>query len=196
MHKSLFCLLLGISGIAFQNKTNITKWVIVGGCSLKVDGATNINNFTCGINNYSNPDTIIVDRRNNQKVQLNGSIQLDVQNFDCRNPVMTADLRKTLKVKEFPKLTVRFVSIDRYPNANAGNEITQGSVIIELAGISKRVDVDYKVAASNNNFINLVGSRRIHFSDFNIIPPRKLGGMIKTNDELSVEFNLKMKVLN
>jgi hypothetical protein len=129
-------------------------------------------------------------------VLLSGNIQLDVQNFDCHNGIMTADLRKTLKAKEYPKLVIRFLNITRYPDANARQSITKGAVFIELAGVSKRFDVDYKVVSADNNYINLVGSRVVNFSDFNISPPRKLGGMIRTRNELSVEFNLRIKVIN
>lgn len=71
---------------------------------------------------------------------------------------------------------------------------TKGAVLIELAGVARQFEVAYKVAADRNT-INLVGTQQVHFSDFNITPPRKLGGMIRTENELSVEFNLKIKVI-
>jgi hypothetical protein len=196
MKPSLLYLFILFSGFNVQdNKSNVIKWVITNGCSLKIDGSTNINNFSCAIINYSKHDTILVVMSTNQSVQLNGAIKLNVQNFDCHNPMMTADLRKTLKVKDYPKVTIRFISLNRYPDAGKQN-IIKGLVVIELAGVSKRFDVDYKITPAEKAFINLVGSRKVNFSDFNIMPPRKLGGMIKTNDELSVVFNLRMKVID
>jgi hypothetical protein len=197
MRSRLLYLFIIISGFNFQgNKVVITKWVIISGCSLKVDGSTNINNFSCAILNYSNPDTIIVARSGNLPVRLNGNIQLDVQHFDCYNPIMTADLRKTLKVKQYPKVVISFLSMDKYPEVNPKQVVTKGLVEIELAGVTKRFEVNYKIVAAGNAYISFVGSRTVNFSDFNISPPRKLGGMIKTNNELSVEFNLRMKVLD
>ncbi|MBD0278122.1 MAG: YceI family protein [Bacteroidota bacterium] len=197
MRTLLLYLFILFLGLYFQhNYTNATKWVIISGCSLKVDGSTNINNFSCAIANYSTPDTILVFRNGNQPVLFNGNIRLPVQNFDCHNPVMTADLRKTLKAKEFPQLIIRFISMNKYPDAGSRQDITKGIVVIELAGVSKRFEVDYKVVAADRNYINLVGSRKVNFTDFNITPPRKIGGMIQTNNELSVVFNLKMKVLD
>jgi hypothetical protein len=197
MKNRLLYLLIIFLGFSFQgNKPNVLKWVITNGCSLKVDGSTNINNFSCGITNYNRPDTIVVTRSGNQPVFLNGNIKLDVPNFDCHNPIMTADLRKTLKVKEFPQLMIFFVSMNKYPDGNNKQDVTKGTVLIVLAGVSKRFEVDYKIVSAENNFINLIGSRKVNFSDFNLTPPRKLGGMIQTSNELSVEFNLRMKVLN
>jgi hypothetical protein len=137
----------------------------------------------------------MVNRGGNQPVVLNGNIQLDVQSFDCHNLLMTADLRKTLNAKTHPNLVIRFISINKYPDSGK-QDITKGTVAIELAGVSKRFEVNYKVLPTERIYINLVGSRQVNFSDFNINPPRKLGGMIQTNNELNVEFNLRMKVLD
>ena len=189
----LICFIL--VGFGFQNKPANTRWVVVSGCWLKVDGSTNVNNFSCAIPSYSNPDTISVIRSGTPAIMLNGNIRMEVQRFDCKNPVMTADLRKTLKVKQYPQLIIRFLSMTKYPDAYSTGETTRGMVVIDLAGVSKKFEVDYKVVSANSGFVQLEGTRKLHFSDFEIDPPRKLGGMIKTNNELSVVFNLRMKVL-
>ena len=44
----------------------------------------------------------------------------------------------------------------------------------------------------NLKVIHLIGDRSVNFSDFNITPPRKLGGIIKANDRLDVEFGLDL----
>lgn len=167
------------------------------GGSLKVDGSTNINKFSCIIANHTKSDTISIYKDPAKEVlPLSGVIKLDVQNFDCHNPVMTGDLRKTLKAKQFPQLSVRFLNLSKYPNLNSRQDLIKGAVAIEIAGVTKRVEVDYKIVSTGGSIINLIGSRQVNFSDFNIIPPRKIGGMIQTNNELSVVFNLRIKVID
>lgn len=168
----------------------------MSGGSLKVDGSTNINQFSCAITNYSKPDTINVTRSNTLSVKLNGAIRLDVKNFDCHNKPMTDELRKILKAKEHPKLMIKFVSVNQYPEPHTKHTVINGIVFIELAGVTKKYEVHYKVISSDNTHIHLVGSREVLFTDFNITPPKKLGGMIRTNDKLQVEFNVKMKVID
>lgn len=195
MKRALLYICMVFSAFGFQgNKAATTRWVITNGCSLKVNGSTNVNKFSCAITNYNRPDTIFVSQTPNQPLGLQGNIQLDVQQFDCGNPIMTADLRKTMKVKEYPKLMIFFININNYPEAGAQG--IKGSVVIVLAGVSRRFEVDYRVVSADNGFINLEGSRKVNFTDFNLTPPRKLGGMIKTNNELSVVFDLRMKVLH
>jgi hypothetical protein len=180
--------------MAFRDKGVTTiKWVITSGCSLKVNGSTNINKFSCVIGNYNRPDTITTVSGNNQPVKMTGNIQLEVGKFDCHNAIMTADLRKTLKSETHPRLMIFFISMNQYPAP--GKWGLKGSVLIVLAGVSKNFEVDYKLVSAEKDLITLEGTRQVLFSDFNLKPPRKLGGMIKTNNELNVVFTLKMKVL-
>ncbi len=170
------------------------SWILSKACSLKVNGSTNINKFNCTIPDYPLPDTLTFSReKNTETIRISGAMVLEVKNFDCHHPIMTADLRKTLKVKEFPKITVTFISLSKYPEHD--NENITGTVTIQLAGATRRFEVDYRFTQQNDETLTLIGTKQVNFSDFNITPPRKLGGMIKTNNELSVEFILKARIL-
>ncbi len=174
----------------------LAKWVLIRGSSLKVSGSTNINKFTCDISDYSGPDTILVYKNNSNEFlfPLKGAIRLDVKSFDCHNAMMTSDLCKTLKSKEFPKLTIHFISLSKMPDFKSSGENISGLVNIEVAGVSKNYFVNYSFSKENNTgIIHLIGRRPVNFSDFNLSPPKKLGGMIRTREELLVEFNITMK---
>lgn len=171
------------------------KWILSKQCTLKVNGSTNVNKFSCTIPEYAQPDTLILTRENKQRpVKIKGAMILDVQKFDCKNAMMTNDLRKTLKAKLYPKLTVTFESLSSYPDATTPGAAIKGMVTIELAGAIKRFEVDYQYVATGEKMLRLIGTKKVNFSDFNIDPPKRLGGMIKTNNELSVEFMLNIKI--
>jgi hypothetical protein len=171
------------------------RWVINENSSLCVNGTTNINKFACEILSYGKTDTLTVGK-NNKEIVLSGSMGLDVKSFDCHNSIMTHDLRKTLKESQFPILHIRFLSLSKMPELSAHPEFITGMVEIEIAGVNKRFDVKYQITQDDQKVIHLLGARDINFSDFNLIPPRKLGGMIKTNDKLSVSFQLNMKTMD
>jgi hypothetical protein len=173
------------------------KWVLGKDCTLKVNGSTNINKFSCIIPDYPKPDTLtIYGPDQNESIQIAGSMVLDVQSFDCHNLMMTKDLRKTLKQREFPKIRISFINLSKYPDRGGEAEHIKGAVNIELAGIKKRFNINYRIIPNGKSKLTLIGSQTINFSDFDIVPPRKLGGMIKTNDMLSAEFVLKVNILN
>lgn len=161
---------------------------------MRVNGNTNVNKFSCVIDGYSKPDTLSIHSIcKDGTVTMSGSIGLPVASFDCRNSVMTSDLRKTLKAKDYPKLSIHFVSLRQYPAFVSGKEVTCGTVTIELAGVSRKFAINYRVSKDGQEVISLAGSQIIRFSDFGLTPPRKMGGMIKANDQLEVEFFLFFK---
>lgn len=170
------------------------SWILSKACSLKVNGSTNINTFNCSIPDYPAPDTLTFSKeKNTEAIKISGAMVFGVKKFDCHHPIMTADLRKTLKAKEFPNITVSFISLSKYPEQS--NENITGTVTIQLAGTTRHFEVEYRFTQQNDDTLTLIGTRQVNFSDFNITPPRKLGGMIKTNNELSVEFILKARIL-
>jgi hypothetical protein len=193
MKKVLFFLMILFSLSGFNTIDSITSWVVMQGSSLSVNGSTNISNFQCEIANYSMPDTLTCIKSSKaQSLAMNGKLNLDIESFDCHNKMMTNDLRKTLKSKTFPKLTIRFISINGYPNFKSPVKII-GVVDIGLAGVVKRFEINYVFSEDDTNIVHLKGDRNILFSDFNLIAPSKLGGVIKAKDELQVAFKLNLK---
>ncbi|MEJ7779604.1 MAG: YceI family protein [Daejeonella sp.] len=164
-------------------------------CSLKVSGKTNVNKFSCVINNYTKLDTITHSKSSIEPLKLTGSLQLDILDFDCNDPIMTKDLRKSLKHKEFPRMIIRFISLSRYPKFKEKPDHLTGIVAIELAGVTKHFEVNYLFQQDGHSTARLVGTRKVNFSDFNLTVPKKLAGIIKAGNELNVEFNLRFRII-
>lgn len=188
----LILLVLGFTG----PDTNMAIWVVMPGSNIRVNGATNINSFACDVINYSFPDTLTCFKQVDkvQMLPMSGKLQLDVEAFDCHNKMMTNDLRKTLQVKTYPKLIIRFISINSFPDFKKPSRIT-GVVDITLSGVTKRFEIDYLFTIDNQQGLHLKGDRNVNFSDFHLTPPSKLGGIIKAKDQLGVEFVLNLKPL-
>ena len=184
------------SGFNFQSGTRANIWVIQKNCFLKVSGKTNVNSFNCVINSYAKPDTLTYFGSSTGSLKLSGSVQLDIRDFDCYDQMMTKDLRKTLKYKEYPKMIIHFISLKRYPKFREKPDAITGFVAIELAGITKQFEVNYLFRSDGPAAATLVGTRKINFSDFNLDPPRKLGGVIRAGNELNVEFDLKFRIVD
>ena len=171
----------------------VKKWIISKNSSLSVNGSTNVNKFSCVIPTYDQVDTLTLSKnKTNTEVILSGTIGLNISSFDCHNSGMTKQLRKTLNEKQFPVLRIKFLSLNKIPVLTTNPQSITGLVEIEIAGVGKRFEVNYQITKNDQKNIHLLGTREINFSDFNLIPPRKLGGMIKTKDQLSVDFQLNM----
>jgi hypothetical protein len=185
-------LIIGLTLMSFAAKSQ-TKWLISETSSLSVKGSTNVNKFTCDIPNCDQ-DTLTI-WKSDTGIKMSGSINPTVLSFDCHKAMMTRDLRKTLEAKKYPKLHIRFLSLSQLPGLSGNPTSVNGQVEIEIAGIKKLYEIDYSISVDTNKMIHLLGSRDLTFSDFKLIPPRKLGGMIKVKDQLTVAFNLNMKTI-
>lgn len=177
--------------------TYATKWIVLKDCTVLVNGSTNINKFTCSVPDYGSNDTLTCFRNDNGKVVLmKGALDIPVDGFDCGNAMMTKDLRKAIHSKIFPYLRIKFISLQRYPALKVMQEEITGIVDIELAGITKQLQVNYTISMDEKGIVCLRGSQNILFSYFGLVAPRKLGGMIKTNDRLDVVFTIHCRIIN
>lgn len=196
--KNLLAVLLFFSLSSFDSFKNTdkkpSKWIISETSSLIVNGSTNVNKFSCVILPSPKSDTVLVSNDKSNNIMLSGAIHISVSEFNCDNPIMTRELRKTLKEKEYPYLHIRFVSLKEISTINNQTKVIKGLIEIELAGKIKRFQISYLLNANKNQMI-LSGTQAINFSDFNLQPPKKMGKLIKAKDKLEVALYLKMELI-
>ena len=103
--------------------------------------------------------------------------------------MLTSDLRKTLKASEYPNLVIRFVALERLPVFENNHDVVNGFVDVSLAGVTKRFIIPYKLEKTGS-VVYLNGARTFSFSDFKLVPPQKLGGIVKVKNDFDVDFQL------
>jgi hypothetical protein len=204
-YRSLFYLLIFIVATFLQSgtpkekekgmKKEVARWAVQKSSTLHIKGSSNVNNFGCDITGYYQPDTITCfqDSQSDKPIPLKGSLEIDVLSFDCHNRILTSDLRKTLKSNEYPKLIIRFLSLERNPIIKNNKDVLKGTVLIELAGSSKCFDMCYSFEKSDISFFKLNGNQTFSFADFKLAPPSKFGGLVKVKDKFVVDFNLLLQ---
>jgi hypothetical protein len=180
------------------NDNRPVMWIVDKTSMLKVNGRSNLSEFSCEITQNYKPDTIYCYNNTsaNKPVRLSGCVELDVFGFNCHNEILTRDLRKTIKANEHPKLSIRFISLDRLPANILHEQYVYGTVEIALAGATKRMCLPFEFIKRNQTSFILNGKTNFCFSDFKLIPPSKLGGIIKVKDDFSVAFSLSMVSVN
>ena len=193
----IFKLSLTLFGLVLfpKNEKPLTNnWVICENSILVVNGSTNINKFSCSINSYTNVDTLSIELdKINKKIVLKGAMNIAISGFDCNNSMMTKELRKTLKQEEFPVMQVYFLSLNSPSNIYQNQTNLKGTVAIQIAGVKKKFDIYYTISIADNGILHMSANKDINFSDFNLIPPRKMGRLVQAKDKLNVLLDLKMK---
>jgi len=196
---SIICFLF-ILNAAFIKKNvqnvSLAKWVVEKSSSLNIQGETNINSFQCDVTEYLRADTLVYLKNDlTKKLSFtNSSLVVDIRRFDCHNRFITDDFRSALKADENPNLKILFLTIDQFSN-NCNNQVVKGIVDVQLARTVKRTEIDYTVKCLPGNRIQMNGSHVFSFSDFNLKAPRKLAGLIRTKDQITVNFQLFFRAL-
>jgi hypothetical protein len=174
-----------------------SKWVILKTSTLDIAGHTNVSHFSCGVPQYTEPDTLTFLAEGSQGqipgIPLTGTVRLSIDQFDCRSRMMTNEFKKALLSATYPKLSISFVNLERMPTFTTRPETIKGWVEIELAGTCKVFEINYTARRSDACAVALTGERALCFHDFGLEPPTKMGGLVKVNDTLHVHFTLCMR---
>lgn len=145
---------------------------------IKINGSTNINKFQCVNNKFKNDGGVYTFSEKNLP-----NIVLKVADFDCGNRMMTKDFQKILNAEKFPNMTIRFISFIK-------NKVGINALVeVKMMDQSKRYNIEFDI--ENNK---LIGRKNVKFSDFNITPPKRMGGMIVVKDDLDLIFSLAAKI--
>jgi hypothetical protein len=174
---------------------SFARWVVEKNSSLNIQGETNINSFQCDVTEYLKADTLVYTKNDATRKLCftNSCLVIDVNRFDCHSKFITEDFRSALKADENPKLRIVFLTIDEF--SNTSSQFVKGIVQIELAHASKQVEINYTIKALPGNRIQINGSHIFSFTDFNLKAPRKLAGLIRTKDEIKVNFQLFFRAI-
>jgi len=180
-------------GHSAQINTNSARvrWVVQKTSSLQITGKTNVGPFGCAVKSYYKTDTITYNEHSGyrKEMPLTGTLQVAIKDFNCHNNGLTNDLRKTLKSVNHPYLTIALLSLERAPILDDKTDTLNGWIDVSLAGVTKRVQIAYTLQ-KDKTVIRLNGAQKFCFAQFNLVPPQKLGGMIKVKNDFLVDFNL------
>ena len=149
---------------------------------VSINGTTNINTFKCVNNSFHQLVPLSLNHSSDNKF-AETSINLIVKDFDCRNRIMTNDFRDIIRADKYPFLNITFLSLDK-----KDQNTYKAYVQVKMMNKVKKYFVDLTLKDSV-----LVGKKTLRFSEFDIVPPKKFGGMVSVKDDLNLAVSLKVK---
>jgi hypothetical protein len=187
-------LLIIFISLSFINASNpsIEKWVIEKNSVFSIEGKSNVAPYLCKTSQYMKNDTILIIRDENETKPLffQGGLKLMVKWFDCGQQFMTKEMQKTLKADKRPEMKINLVSL---AGSQKHGQTVKGVVDVEIAGISKRIDINFDVKKPRSTSLCFIGKKHLKFSDFNLVPPEKLAGLVKVEQDILVKFEINMR---
>lgn len=170
----VFGLILVLTAALFSTPKD---YLLVSTKQFTVQGTTSIGGFECNYD-MNAKDTLFFNQPNRTK-KISHSVP--VKSFGCGNFMLNNDFRKTLKEKEFPNVTIEL------SNFKKSDENYSCDLTLNLVGKQKT----YKNLPLKYDKSSLIGNITLQFSDFNLTPPKKIGGMIKINEEIKLFVSLQ-----
>lgn len=149
--------------------------IIIDQLQIEIHGNSTVGKYSCS-NTLAYRDTIYL--HSNSKNSLKSEIPMS--NFQCGNRIMDKDLKTTVKASKFPKSTVSITNIKAH-------------------GTQYKCNINFRITDKTLTFQNLIlkntketleGSVAVNFSDIELEPPTKMGGIIKVKDEFVIHFSL------
>lgn len=152
---------------------------------------SNVNKllFTCEIDEMNTPFREVIYESGNSGSAI---INIPLKDFNCVNKAALNDFLSLLKADRHPDFLIII------PDLNIINCYNKDSVIIRdvsanVAGVTKKYDVSFRIENTNTGFCLYTGTLRILLSDLNIKPPVKYFGLVRVKNEVLVKFGLYLK---
>ena len=185
--------LLGLGEVVYSQITYIPD----SSSRLWVEGRSNINEFECQANQYSGKASLIDSNEQIEFIQEEQGrvflqVEIRVDGFECGKNRMNRDLQDALKSSEFPEITFLFGSAEilEMPSENDQAFDLEVSGFLTVAGNTRNIRFNTRAFFLEANKVRAIGNTTIKMSDYDVTPPTALMGLIKANDELTVNFDL------
>lgn len=114
-------------------------------------------------------------------------ITVPVREFKCTNKMAYNDFLTLLKEGQYPEMTIT-IPQKVIPRIYSTDSVVLNDVLISIAGVSKKYDIECKIENLNTDDQFLIGTAKIRLSDLEIEPPVKSFGLVKVRDEIIVKF--------
>ncbi len=163
------------------------------GCAnfLVINGESNINKFS-----FSYMTPLLTRGGNSNKGAEDEKIdfKIPVHQFKSGNPRMYDDFLTLLKAKEYPYIVISLMT------GNSNREINSGisrneRISVTIAGVTREYTINCTLAHCNEDLV-LNGRQTIKLTDFGLIPPVRLSGIVKVENEINVRFGFIVNFTN
>jgi hypothetical protein len=164
---------------------------------LWIEGRSNINQFDCIANEYSGQaivtNTAVTKNENTEfRNELDINVEILVDGFECGRNRMNRDLKDALKSDQYPKIIFEYedaeiLSIPEY-ESDSYRMLVSGDLTV--AGVTRRIEFETNGLYRNDGRMEAMGKKEIKMTDYNVVPPSGLFGLVKAQDELTVHFDI------
>lgn len=166
--------------------------------TIEIKGSTPINSFTMDVKHVDGflhtpiPDPTANAYPQNMEIQVS-MLQVPTRSIKGSNRIMSKKTHQALGAEQFPTINYEISWVDlteadvNLQDSVVTNVLTHGSLSIK--NVSKLVHVPIDIYGYKD-FIRAKGKYTINMTEFNVDPPSTLFGAVKSDEEITITFDL------
>jgi hypothetical protein len=186
-------LLIFITAISFLATENLTeKKYFAKNVSLSIKGTSTLHDWEMK-SNEGKVEAIFISGSNNKLGSLSGlSFSLPAKSLKSGHNLMDNNTYKALKAEAHPQITFTLSSsvITQSEGVNFQLKCTGK---LTIAGTTRDTELlaNGKLNPADNS-LAISGTKKMKMTEFNVKPPTVMMGTVKTGDEITINYNLKL----
>jgi len=174
------------------------KMQVLDESRLYLEGKTNINQFSCNCTEKFPAKEIQFNSTPENKTAHFDKTEMEITTtkLDCGKKAINKDLAEALKAEQHPKIKLELCSLT-FPEA-AHSEAWQkvkAETFLTIAGTTRTVNMMVQARQSGQNEYQIKASKELKMTDFGIDPPTALLGLIKVKDDITLHFDLAVRIM-
>lgn len=156
--------------------------------NINIHGDAGVADFTCEFNmNYLQAPEKILYRTANQKIVFSDAeLILENRGFDCGNKSRNKDFHEMVRTEEYPEMKITLLEVMR----QNGKEV-EANVHIWIAGEENNYTIPVEIL--EGSALQIKGQFRINVIDFGLEPITKMFGLIKVDEIIDINMDLKVQ---
>ncbi len=160
-------------------------------CKMSVSGTSTLHDWSCPASRVSSNADITV---NAGEIQAVNSLwlEVDVKSIKSEKEAMDEKIYEALKADAHQKITFQLLktkSIEK--KGNDFSIVANGTMTV--AGNAQNVDLTVTGKILANGDLEFSGVKKMKMTTFKVDPPSAMWGVVKSGDDISVNFTLVMK---
>jgi hypothetical protein len=170
------------------------------GAKVWIEGSAGFVNYQCNAEELSGRGEIENTENPQSTVQGHGdvhiSVALPVKSLKCGKRAMNKDMYEALKSDSFPTIRYRLLNaqLDEENDSTSSWMLIRTRGIMEIAGVQDTITMIVRGKMLSNSRFKVKGSKPLNMDTYNIEPPSAMFGLIKADKELSVHFDVTVRL--
>jgi hypothetical protein len=167
------------SFVIVKGTSSLHDWSVRGG---PIDGYAEFKEAIAGI---SLGDIFMLSSDSDKPVV---HVSISANSLKSEKKAMDKKMYSALKSDQYPFITYDLTTINVTEVNDKSHLMIKTTGSLNIAGVLRPLEMSVMVAGDMQNAIVFTGSTRLKMTDFQIKPPKAMLGMLKTGDEVEVEF--------